>query len=195
TGPIVFDRLRVAYAGDVTDIPLAPLEESVTADATETTPTPRRWHTPGDTALAFENQQTGDGRIFSPGALYWQDGPWPLQYADEMLPGHEGAELAGAIETLDRDGDRNPGPGVLYPSQPAGAQAIRLLEEGAPLGVSVDLDDVDIELIDRRPPEERDADGDEGGEVVLLASLAAASVLELPGGGYAVRATHVTEQT
>src|SRR5690606_4391774 len=60
TGPIVFDRLRVAYAGDVTDIPLAPLEESVPADATETTPTPRRWHSPGDTALAFENQQTGD---------------------------------------------------------------------------------------------------------------------------------------
>lgn len=194
TGPIVFDRLRVAFGDDITDIPLAPAEQEAAA-VTTPTPAPRRWSTPGQTALAFENIETGDGRVFAPGSLYWDGpGPWPLQYADEMLTGHEGAELAGAIETLGRDGDRIPATGVLYPSQAAGASAIRLLEEGAPLGVSVDLDDVDVELIDRRPPEERD-DGDEGGEVVLLASLAAASVLELPGGGYAVRATHVTEQT
>lgn len=192
TGPIVFDRLRVAFGDDITDIPLTPAEQEAAAVTTDM-PAPRAWSTPGDTALAWENQQTGDGRIFAPGSLYWDGpGPWPLQYADEMLTGHEGAELAGAITTLARDGDRIPGAGVLYPSQASGAAAIRLLEEGAPLGVSVDLDDVDVELIDRRPPEERD-DGED--EVVLLASLAAASILPLADGGHLVRATHVTEQT
>ncbi|MDP4501054.1 phage minor head protein [Nonomuraea turcica] len=192
TGPITFDRLQVAFGDDITDIPLTPAEQevAVTADP-PTAGQPRRWSTPGDTALAWENQETGDGRIFAPGALYWEAGPWPLQYADEMLIGHEGAELAGAIQTLGRDGDRIPGTGLLYPGQASGAAAIRLLEEDAPLGVSVDLDDVDVELIDRRPAEERDT-GE--GEVILLASLATASVLPLPEGGHLVRATHVTEQ-
>jgi hypothetical protein len=80
---------------------------------------------------------------------------------------------------------------VLYPTQAAGESAIRLLEEGALLGVSVDLDDVDFEFIDRRPPEAR-ADEDDG-EVVLLASLTSASVLTLPDGGHHVRATHVRD--
>ncbi|WP_188195578.1 hypothetical protein [Nonomuraea sp. SYSU D8015] len=111
-----------------------------------------------------------------------------------MLVGHEGAELDVRINTLGRDGDRIPGAGVLYPSQASGAAAIRLLEEGAPLGVSVDLDDVDVELIDRRPAEERDGGGQQE-EVILLASLTAASVLSLLDGGHRVRATHVTQQT
>ncbi|MER7109924.1 hypothetical protein [Streptomyces sp. NPDC000229] len=39
---------------------------------------PRAWSTPGDTALAFENTETGDGRMFRTGALYWSDpGPGP----------------------------------------------------------------------------------------------------------------------
>ncbi|GAA3205791.1 hypothetical protein [Nonomuraea roseoviolacea] len=135
-----------------------------------------------------ENQQTGDGRSSPPGALYWDGpGPWPLQYADEMLAGHDGAELAGAIETLARDGDRIPATGVLYPSQAAGASAIRLLQEGAPLGVSIDPDDIDVELIDRRPPaehDEGDAPDEEGEEVIMLASLTAAGVLPLPDGSH-----------
>lgn len=101
------------------------------------------WSTPDGTALAFENQQTGDGRVFTPGALYWDGtGPWPLKL------GHDAeTELAGAIHGMGRDGDRIPAHGVLYPATDAGWEAATLLAQGAPLGVSVDLDDVDYEVL------------------------------------------------
>lgn len=191
-GPIRFDRIRVAFAGDHTDIPLGPDQEAMTMDADEHLTTgplaPRPWSTPGDTALAFENTETGDGRVFRPGALYWNGpGPWPLQHADEMLMGHQGAELAGAIQSIAREGDRITGTGVLYPGRPAGADALMLLEEQAPLGVSVDLDDVSVEFVDRTPAE----DGE--GTVLLLASLPSASLLRLDDGAWSLTATHTTE--
>lgn len=143
---------------------------------------PVPWVTDDDEALAFENQQTGDGRVFAPGALYWEDGPWPLQYADEMNGGHDGAELAGAIQYMTRDGDRLAATGVLYPNLHAGSEAIMLLAEGAPLGVSVDLDDVDVEMVSMI---------DDGGggmepadEEPYRARLVTASVLPLDDGGF-----------
>lgn len=184
-GPITFDRLRVAFGGETVDIPLTPdtnAGEAATTTVAVDMSDPVPWDTPGDTALAFEDQETGDGRIFSAGALYWDDGPWPLQYADEMLSGHDGAELAGAITTMTRDGGRLAGTGVLYPSQPAGRNALMLLTENAPLGVSVDLDDVDIELVDRTTDDDAPAD-------LLMASLPAASVLHHPDGSWTLTAT------
>jgi 2'-5' RNA ligase len=182
-GPIRFDRLRLAFAGDHTDIPLT-TEDPMSEETAAGMPT-RGWTTPGDAALAYENQETGDGRIFAPGAVEWTGpGPWPLQYADEMLRGHEGAELAGAINSVDRDADRVIGDGVLYLTQRAGAEAAMLLEEEAPLGVSVDLDDVDVEFVDRTAPEEG---------LALAASLASVSVLRLTDGGYAITARPAAE--
>lgn len=185
-GPITFDRIRLAFGGDHIDIPLTE-EEPMTEDTTAAGMPTRAWSTPGDSALAFENQETGDGRLFAPGALEWSGGPWPLQYADEMLRGHEGAELAGAIDSLGRDGDRITGDGVLYLTQRAGAEAAMLLEEEAPLGVSVDLDDVDVEFVDRTLAE------DEDGNLVLAASLASASVLRLEDGGWVITAQPAAE--
>ncbi|WNI20406.1 phage minor head protein [Actinacidiphila sp. ITFR-21] len=193
-GPITFDRIRLALAGDHTDIPLSPEEEPPMAEPTAAAITAalpaRSWSTPGDTAIAFENQETGDGRVFAPESLYWdQPGPWPLQYADEMLMGHEGAELAGAIETVDRDGDRITASGVLYAGRSAADEAIDLLEEEAPLGVSVDLDDVSMEFVDRTL-----ATGDDG-EIVLAASLASVSVLRLADDSWVVTASTAAEWT
>ncbi len=181
-GPITFDRVRLAFAGDHIDIPLTTEEDDMPNEETAAGLPTRAWSTPGDSALAFENQQTGDGRIFAPGALEWSGGPWPLQYADEMLRGHEGAELAGAINSLGRDGDRITGDGVLYLSQRSGAEAAMLLEEEAPLGVSVDLDDVDVEFVDRTLAE------DENGNLVLAASLAHASVMQQDDGSWTITA-------
>ncbi|WP_405961279.1 phage minor head protein [Streptomyces sp. NBC_00024] len=196
-GLITFDRIRVAFAGDHTDIPLGPEEEPMEETATAVTaaqppaaPPTRAWSTPDGAALAFENTETGDGRIFRSGALYWDGaGPWPLQYADEMLMGHEGAELAGAIESLGREGDRIPGTGVLYLSQRAGQDACLLLEQSAPLGVSVDLDSVDIEFVDKTLTE------DEDGFLVLAASIPAMSVLRLDDGGWMLQAHKAREWT
>ncbi|GAA2948266.1 phage minor head protein [Kitasatospora cinereorecta] len=191
-GPIRFDRLRVAFAGEHTDIPLGRVEEATTMDDDETVTTgplaAPAWSTPGDAALAFENTETGDGRVFRPGSLYWSGtGPWPLQYADEMLMGHQGAELAGSIQRIAREGDRITGGGVLYPNRPAGADALTLLQEKAPLGVSVDLDDVSVEFVDRSSRAEEDE-----GAVVLLASLPSASLLPLEDGSWSLTATETT---
>lgn len=199
TGPLVFDRIRVAFGGEHTDIPLGPQEEptmeDTTAAAVDTAPATRAWSTPGDAALAFEDTETGDGRLFAPDALYWQDGPWPLQYADEMGMGHDGAELAGAINDMGREAPRITGAGVLYTSRPAGADAAQLLDEGAPLGVSVDLDDVDMQVIDRTA---NSADeGQDEGDFALFASarLASASVLRMPDGAYCITASTGAEWT
>ena len=183
TGPVRFDRIRVAFAGEYTDFPLVAnqpqltepeLTEDVAMDESEMTAT---WSTPGATALAFENQQTGDGRVFAPGALFWTGaGPWPLQYADEMQGGHDGAQLAGAIYEMGRDGDRIPGAGVLYMNQMAGVEAAMLLNQGAPLGVSVDLDDVDLEMVDATP----------GAAEAYRTKLITASVLQTEDGGWLV---------
>lgn len=156
----------------------APMDDDETH--TDTPPPVRAWSTPDATALAFENQETGDGRIFSPGALQWANGPWPLMYADKNLGGHDGSELAGAIQTMARDGDRITGSGVLYLTADAGWEAEQLLQQGAPLGVSVDLDDVDIEFVDRTT----DAEAAEA----VTASFATASVLRLADGTYHLQA-------
>ncbi|MFZ3595046.1 phage minor head protein [Streptomyces sp. BH104] len=198
-GPIRFDRLRAVFAGEYTDIPLGPEEEAPPMEDEETDPqngrlAARPWSTPGGTALAFENTETGDGRVFKAGALYWEGpGPWPLQHADEMLMGHEGAELAGAIQNIARHGDRIAGNGVLYPGRPAGADALMLLEEEAPLGVSVDLDDVSMEFVDRTSTDQEDED--EEGDIVLLASLPSASMLRLEDGSWSLTATSTAEWT
>lgn len=187
--------LKMARAERTAAIPLGPLEEAhMDTDTALTAALPsRRWSTPGDTGIAFENQQTGDGRVFAPGALFWDAGPWPLQYADEMLMGHEGAELAGAIETMGREADRITASGVLYSTRPAGADAAMLLEEGAPLGVSVDLDDVDVEFVDRTTPEDGEEELTE--HLVLAASLAFVSVLRLDDGSLILTASTAPEWT
>jgi hypothetical protein len=169
-----------------------PVRESHTtaAAAVDDPPPILTWSTPGDAALAFIGQQTGDGRVFAEGSLYWEGGPWPLQYADEMGAGHDGAELAGAIEDMDIDGPRLTGTGVLYLMQRAGAEAAMLLRQGAPLGVSVDLDDVSVELVDNTS-----GDGEDGDLVLAAASYARVSVLPLHDGGWMITASSAPEWT
>lgn len=177
---IVFDGMEGMgvhrwYVGDE----LAPSDEQqAPADVApmelEAAP-PMTWSTPGSTALAFENQQTGDGRVFAPGALYWEgSGPWPLQFAEEMMGGHDGARLAGGILGMGRDGDRIAAHGVMYQTS-AGWEAASLLAQGAPLGVSVDLDDVDLEMVDASP---------EGVLEAYYARLVTASLVQLEDGGF-----------
>lgn len=181
TGPVTFDRVRVVFAGDSHDFALSHgTEAAATAVAVEDMPTAApataAWHTPEGAALVFENQQTGDGRLIAPGVLSWDAGPWPLQYADEMHGGHDGAKLAGSINGMSREGDLITGHGDLYLTLDAGAEVESLLAEGAPIGVSVDLDDLDVEMTEV------------GGGEAYAVSLAAASLLPLPGGGWSVDA-------
>jgi hypothetical protein len=186
-GPVTFDRIRVAFAGEYADIMLQPDDEVEPVDDEETDfppemeepylwPGTAAWSTPEPTALAFENQQTGDGRLFAEGSLYWTgNGPWPLQYADSMLEGHAGARLAGSIEAMRMTDGRLDASGLLYTKHSAGAESALLLAQGAPLGVSVDLDDVDMELVSTSD-----------NAVPHGVSLASCSVLAAEDGGWNV---------
>ncbi|MET8609804.1 phage minor head protein [Streptomyces misionensis] len=194
-GPVTYDRVRVVFAGEVTDIPLGPQQEEAPmpaqaqADVVAEPVTTRAWSTPGDTAIAFEDEQTGDGRVFAAGALYWDRDPKPLQYAEEMGMGHQGAQLCGAIDTVMRDGNRIAASGVLYLNRYTGQDAVMLLEQEAPLGVSVDLDDVDVEFVDNTvDPEDEDW-------LFASAHLAEASVLRLEDGSVMLSGTTRSEWT
>ncbi|GGZ73260.1 ADP-ribosyltransferase [Streptomyces echinoruber] len=194
-GPVVFDRLRVAFAGEHVDIPLAPQEEDPTmatpTEAEAPMPPPvRTWSTPDGTALAYLGQATGDGRIFAQDSLYWDgDGPWPLSYCERMGQAHDGAELAGAIQALAVEGDRLTGSGVLYLTTSAGWEAANLLDQEAPLGVSVDLDDVSVQILDNT------ARADEDTPMLLEASFSTASVVQLTDGAWQITAASRPEWT
>lgn len=194
-GPITFDRLVVAFGGEwaLFDLEGPASAESMADDVDEddlmeAEDTPHglvTWGSDGTSVLAFENVQTGDGRAFEPSALYWDDRPKPLMYTDEIGEGHEGARLAGAIFGMERNGYQVTGNGVLYPTIAAGCEAQHLLREGAPLGVSVDLDDVSLVMVDQRR--------DDGAE--YTGHLVTASVLMSPEGGYTLTGETASEWT
>ncbi|MER7740038.1 phage minor head protein [Streptomyces sp. NPDC096538] len=193
-GDITFDRIRLAFAGDHIDVPLGPQqeEEPMPEDDLQAAASlaVRTWSTPDDAAIAFEDEETGDGRIFKKGALKWDRRPMPLQYADEMLMGHQGAQLAGAIKKVKREGGRITASGVLYRTQSAGLDAEFLLDEDDPvLGISVDLDDVDIQLVDKTLTEE-DADW-----LFASAKLPHASLVQMEDGSLMLSASTRAEWT
>lgn len=206
-GPVALDRLAVAFGGEWTVFSLNGPNAQDTKEMADqmADPTymndpegaiaynPVGWGAAGTSVLAYENQQTGDGRAFAPGAIQWDDRPKPLMYCEETGEGHEGAKLAGAIFTVAREGDVILGTGVLYPSTDAGSEAVQLLAEGAPLGVSVDLDDVSFTVVDM---------GGNNAEGVPLnpddsytGHLITASVLMSPDGGYTLTGETASEWT
>lgn len=131
----------------------------------------RRWTTPD--GLAFEGLQTGDGRIFAPGSFFWEDSEngWPLRYDREDDGAHAGAVMIGAADSLGRaeaEGDdgvsRITGEGWIDDTDnDDGAAAVRALDNGAPLGISVDMDDMAVEWV-------VSAEDVETQEVILLAA-------------------------
>lgn len=125
----------------------------------------RNWTTPE--GLAFEDQQTGDGRIYVAGSFYWDDQPngWPLRADLEDDGWHAGAVLVGTIATMDRNGQAITGTGTLDDDSDAGAEVARMLDTGAPLGISVDMDDIEVEFV------ATDIEEDDAAAVLLACSL------------------------
>ena len=112
----------------------------------------RRWSTPE--GLAFEDIQTGDGRIFVAGAFAWEGDQWPLRFDREDDGAHAGAVLVGSIDSLSRAqaaegmaGTPILGEGDVDDESDMGAEVVRMLENDAPLGVSVDMDDLAVEWV------------------------------------------------
>lgn len=162
-GTVTFDRVRVSYGEQTADITL---EEPMTASATR----PRFRVTLPESlngtrtltaaveplagwegVLIVEGSPTGDGRIFEPNSLRWDDLPIPLGWAREDGHGHDGAVVVGRITEIWRDGAEIRARGDFDLGSDDGREAARLVRgdpDNGPImnGVSVDVDDVDIEV-------------------------------------------------
>lgn len=125
--------------------------------------------------IAFEGVTTGDGRLIAPGALRWDAGPWPFAWTPEDWGGHQGAIDVGAMSAIAREGAAIVADYGVDPGAEAGAEVIRQYGAGIPLGISVDLDDVTVELVDMTLDEE-DADVEAGPDDDEDLSLAAAAL-------------------
>lgn len=195
-GPITFDRIRVAFAGDYVDYPLMvgttvaargdtqTMDVELAADAPPVTGQPPVGNTDlpagpmmmgGGTAwqgvLVVEGVTTGDGRQFAPGSLTWPEPPLPLMWAPENLGEHMGSRIVGRIDQVWRD-PSNPniinGAGVFDDAGVDGAEALRQVRAGILKGDSVDVDSVSDADVEMVFPE---STGDEMEDMFAMPEL------------------------
>ena len=144
--------------------------DTVPEPAAEATPD-GRW----EGVIAREGEMTGDGRLIEDGALRWDDLPIPLRVAFKDVGGHDGAEVCGRIETVERrDGGDIYATGTFDLGSAVGVEAFRQVSEQMSNGVSIDTDDVTFRIMAKADmPEvdvadsgnEGDADADPDGRV------------------------------
>lgn len=136
--------------------------------AGDTVPTPEaaeaapygRW----EGVIAREGEMTGDGRLIEEGALRWDDLPIPLRVAFKDVGGHDGAEVCGRIETVERrDGGDIYATGTFDLGSAVGAEAFRQVSEQMSNGVSIDTDDVTFRIMAKADMPEADV-ADSGDE-------------------------------
>lgn len=90
----------------------------------------------------MEGEQTVDRRVIDPGATNFnRQPPLPLMVQTENAPGHMGAELAGVIDTAERQGNRIVLQGYFDAGCNAGCEAERLVREGVLTTWSPDIGD------------------------------------------------------
>uniref|UniRef100_A0AAU8B494 Minor head protein n=1 Tax=Dulem virus 38 TaxID=3145756 RepID=A0AAU8B494_9CAUD len=145
-------------AGDpVPDVP-APDEDSPVAEPA----LDGRW----EGVIAREGEMTGDGRLIEDGALRWDDLPIPLRVAFKDIGGHDGAEVCGRIEAIERrDGGDIYATGTFDLGSAVGREAHRQVVEQMSNGVSIDTDDVTFKIMAKAdiPADEVADNGDESG--------------------------------
>lgn len=98
--------------------------------------------------IAREGEMTGDGRLIEDGALRWDDLPIPLRVAFKDVGGHDGAEVCGRIETVERrEGGDIYATGTFDLGSAVGTEAFRQVTEQMSNGVSIDTDDVTFRIM------------------------------------------------
>jgi hypothetical protein len=105
--------------------------------------------------LCPEGVLSGDARRFAVGAITWRDLPLPLMYQDATAFGHDGAVRVGRIDSIEKDDTDPAHPMVRYTgswdtsevAQEAQRQVGPSLAEAIVRGVSVDCDDVTVQLV------------------------------------------------
>ncbi len=144
-----FSDLREEPAGDP-----VPAPDDVPAEPSG------RW----EGVIAREGEMTGDGRLIEDGALRWDDLPIPLRVAFKDVGGHDGAEVCGRIETVERrEGGDIYATGTFDLGSAVGAEAFRQVSEQMSNGVSIDTDDVTFRIMAKADMPESDV-ADSGNE-------------------------------
>lgn len=88
--------------------------------------------------LAVEETPTVDDRILHSGCLSWRNLPLTLMGLIETSEGHDGAQVAGRIDTIERQGSDIVATGIFDDSD-FGREVARMVAENIVNGVSVDL--------------------------------------------------------
>ena len=132
--------------------------------------------------IAREGEMTGDGRLIEAGALRWDDLPIPLRVAFKDVGGHDGAEVCGRIETVERrDNGDIYATGTFDLGSAVGTEAFRQVSEQMSNGVSIDTDDVAFRVMEREdanaPGAGSDDTPDEGGRVRVMQSAPDDSIM------------------
>lgn len=158
---------RVGEFSDLRDT--EPAGDTVPApEASEAAPD-GRW----EGVIAREGEMTGDGRMIEDGALRWDDLPVPLRVAFKDVGGHDGAEVCGRIETVERrDSGDIYATGTFDLGSAVGAEAFRQVSEQMSNGVSIDTDDVTFRIMEREdanvPGTSSDDEPDDAGRVRVM---------------------------
>lgn len=123
-----------------------------TPEAAEAAPD-GRW----EGVIAREGEMTGDGRMIEEGALRWDGLPIPLRVAFKDVGGHDGAEVCGRIETVERhEGGDIYATGTFDLGSAVGTEAYRQVSEHMSNGVSIDTDDVTFRIMAKADMPEAD---------------------------------------
>lgn len=102
-----------------------------------------RWSGP----IAFEGVTTGDGRFINQGASRWENLPIPLRWTESDQGAHKGAVVVGTIDTIERREDGALfATGIIDTSTDNGHKVFQLMSKGILRGVSVDMDEMDVEM-------------------------------------------------
>lgn len=137
-----FSDLRAGDSEPVGDTVPEP-DPAPTPDAQAPVPD-GRW----EGVIAREGEMTGDGRLIEDGALRWDDLPIPLRVAFKDVGGHDGAEVCGRIETVERrDNGDIYATGAFDLGSAVGTEAFRQVSEQMSNGVSIDTDDVTFRIM------------------------------------------------
>lgn len=145
--------------GEFSDLREKPAGDTVPEPTAEATPD-GRW----EGVIAREGEMTGDGRLIEDGALRWDDLPIPLRVAFKDVGGHDGAEVCGRIETVERrDGGDIYATGTFDLGSAVGTEAFRQVSEQMSNGVSIDTDDVTFRIMAKADMPEADV-ADSGDE-------------------------------
>lgn len=138
--------------GEFSDLREEPAGDPVPDPSAEAAPN-GRW----EGVIAREGEMTGDGRMIEEGALRWDDLPVPLRVAFKDVGGHDGAEVCGRIETVERrEGGDIYATGTFDLGSAVGTEAFRQVSEQMSNGVSIDTDDVTFRIMAKADMPEAD---------------------------------------